>query len=411
MPTPTDPPAPHGGVLARTLQEHVNYPPHPPRRPTPLYTKSHHDMVVTEDLPCLVCGVRNSDLADPVRRADPAINPVGATQIETHHRMIEDSLIGAIDVGKWNRRVRPVLAHQHPEGAVYDHDFTPEEFARWAHGHRHNLWPLCVAGDTPVLREDGTHTPIGDVAIGDWVIGHDLQAHRVQAVHTRRGREDMAILDGVLMTLNHPILTLAGWRAAGVVGRGMVVRRVAPYRLDALAHAALCPVSHAPSSRLQMDLDLARIQPTAVRVAPVGASALATLRAPSVGHRLAAGPNGSLLLLEGSWQPVRRVLRCTRDIALYDLTVAGSRSFVAGDLAVHNCDVHHRAAKVGIHAITYPIWSVQDILVDGYDLTGYVAHSKEEAQALTELASTRGAAAWQDPSGELHTVDAHDPQP
>jgi hypothetical protein len=31
------------------------------------------------------------------------------------------------------------------------------------------------------------------------------------------------------------------------------------------------------------------------------------------------------------------------------------------------CDVHHRAAFLGIHEITYPIWSPADMLIDDFE--------------------------------------------
>lgn len=33
------------------------------------------------------------------------------------------------------------------------------------------------------------------------------------------------------------------------------------------------------------------------------------------------------------------------------------------------CDVHHRHSLVGIHAVTFPIWAPQDLLLDGIEYT------------------------------------------
>lgn len=129
--------------LIRTLREVAHYPEHPPRRPTPLYLKNHHLLVVEQDHGCLVCGVRNSDLQDPKRRDDRGINPWGAVQMETHHRLIEDSLALAIDLAKFNARVRPGLLKQTGDVSTYGHDFAQDEMLEWIHGHVHNLWCLC----------------------------------------------------------------------------------------------------------------------------------------------------------------------------------------------------------------------------------------------------------------------------
>jgi hypothetical protein len=72
-------------------------PPHPPRKETPLYRATHKRLVVTEDRPCYVCGVRRSDLRDPKRRADKTINPYGSKSVETHHWPVERSLADAVD--------------------------------------------------------------------------------------------------------------------------------------------------------------------------------------------------------------------------------------------------------------------------------------------------------------------------
>jgi hypothetical protein len=40
---------------------------------------------------------------------------------------------------------------------------------------------------------------------------------------------------------------------------------------------------------------------------------------------------------------------------VYDIEVAGCRSFVTSDLVVHNCVNHHRT-HYGIHVIPGPLW-------------------------------------------------------
>jgi hypothetical protein len=123
--------------LIRTLHETAHYPPHPPRKPTSLYLKTHKRLVEEEDRPCLVCGVRHSTMNDPAR------NRWGAIQIELHHHVIEDSLANAIDLAKFNKRVLPGLLRQTGNHSKYGHEFTQEEMIEWIHGDEGNLWPLC----------------------------------------------------------------------------------------------------------------------------------------------------------------------------------------------------------------------------------------------------------------------------
>jgi len=166
--------AEHGSKLIRTLQEHANYPAHVPRRPTALYTKNHHRLIVEEDRGCLVCGVRHSDLQDPKRRNDPKINPVGATQNETHHAHIEDSLANAIDLAKFNKRVRPGLLKRTGNQGKYGHDFTQDEMLEWIHGDADQLWVLCDRHHRSPLI--GSHAITGPIwGVQDLLLdGYDL---------------------------------------------------------------------------------------------------------------------------------------------------------------------------------------------------------------------------------------------
>ena len=87
-------------VLKRTLAESVMYPPHPPRTASALYERTHQQLVVIEDRPCAVCGVRHSTLGDP------SANPYGAAALETHHDLVEWA--GATEID-WDK-----LAADHP---------------------------------------------------------------------------------------------------------------------------------------------------------------------------------------------------------------------------------------------------------------------------------------------------------
>lgn len=90
-------------VISHVHETHVSVsnveltPPHPPRTETPVYRATHKRLVITEDRPCYVCGVRRSDLRDPVRRKDKTINPYGAKSNESHHWPVERSLADSID--------------------------------------------------------------------------------------------------------------------------------------------------------------------------------------------------------------------------------------------------------------------------------------------------------------------------
>jgi len=154
--------------LIRTLHETALYPPHPPRKPTARYLKTHHDLVVVKDLPCLVCGVRNSTLHDPAQ------NPRGAVHMETHHRLIEDSLANAIDVDKFNRKVLPALLRKSGDQEKYGHPFTREEMCDWIHGDADNMWILDdVCHRHPLV---GIHAITGPIwGVQDLLIdGYDL---------------------------------------------------------------------------------------------------------------------------------------------------------------------------------------------------------------------------------------------
>jgi len=121
----------------RMLEEIAFYPKHAKRTETPAYKRVHKDMVVTRDLPCLVCGVQNSTLKDPKK------NTYGAKQMETHHHVVEWALANAIDVGKFNRILRPNLAHKHPNNPDYQKVMTRKQILDWVDHSSDNLWVLC----------------------------------------------------------------------------------------------------------------------------------------------------------------------------------------------------------------------------------------------------------------------------
>lgn len=113
----------HIHLVRHTMHEDVFYPPHAPRTESEEYRAIHHQMLVVEDRPCFICGVRNSTLADP------AHNPKGAKELELHHLWVEWALADAVDAEKLSRWVGLPI--------------TADQLADWVDHHRRNLLPLC----------------------------------------------------------------------------------------------------------------------------------------------------------------------------------------------------------------------------------------------------------------------------
>lgn len=121
----------------RILDEIAFYPAHDKRLETPEYKKAHDHLIKTLDLPCMVCGVKQSTLKDPKH------NTYGAKQMETHHHVIEWALANAIDTEKFNKILLPHLAERHKANAEYQTPFTPEQVSAWVDHSEDNLWVLC----------------------------------------------------------------------------------------------------------------------------------------------------------------------------------------------------------------------------------------------------------------------------
>lgn len=71
-------------VLRRALDENVAYPPHPPRKNSPIYVKTHHHLVYEMDAPCWICGIRHST----------------GGAMETHHYRFEWASQFGLDLAK-----------------------------------------------------------------------------------------------------------------------------------------------------------------------------------------------------------------------------------------------------------------------------------------------------------------------
>jgi hypothetical protein len=66
-------------------------PPHPPRVETPEYKRAHTFLINRRNRPCHSCGVTKRTLKNPAK------NPLGATQMESHHFPVARSLLEACD--------------------------------------------------------------------------------------------------------------------------------------------------------------------------------------------------------------------------------------------------------------------------------------------------------------------------
>ncbi len=153
-PNAADDPTGHYHVVERMLDERAFYPAHDKRTESPAYAKVHHQMTVTDDKHCIVCGVQHSTLADTAK------NPFGAVQLETHHRTIEWALANAIDPVKFNAHIRPGLLHAAQARAKmagydatppayrefddkYAADMSVDDIHAWIDHGADNLWVLC----------------------------------------------------------------------------------------------------------------------------------------------------------------------------------------------------------------------------------------------------------------------------
>ena len=121
----------------RLLREIAFYPAHDKRKETAAYQAVHRDLTKKRDLPCLICGVRNSTLK---KKSE---NRYGARAMETHHHVIEWALANAVDLHKFNKAILPNLAARHPENAAYKQRFTAQQMLDWVDHSPDNLWVLC----------------------------------------------------------------------------------------------------------------------------------------------------------------------------------------------------------------------------------------------------------------------------
>lgn len=120
-----------------TLVEVSFYPDHEPRKATAAYKKVHKKLIIEEDQPCIICGVRNSILGNSDKNLYKAI------AMETHHCTIEWSLTNAIDIQKFNEVLRPRLLKEHPDRDLYKQNMTEKQIQNWIDHDEDNLVVLC----------------------------------------------------------------------------------------------------------------------------------------------------------------------------------------------------------------------------------------------------------------------------
>lgn len=120
------------------LMDPMFYPAHDQRTESKEYKRVHHELTVQKDLPCLVCGVRNSTLKDEKQ------NPYGASAMETHHHIVEWALANAIDPNLFSRALLPNLREKHKDNPDYKEEtFSEQEVRDWVDHSPDNLWVLC----------------------------------------------------------------------------------------------------------------------------------------------------------------------------------------------------------------------------------------------------------------------------
>lgn len=124
-------------LLRRAIQEAQLIPEHGPRKASAAYRRTHAKLINTQDRGCIVCGVSRKTLSDPDK------NPFDASQMETHHRLIEWSLTNAVDLAKFNERVLPGLRRRSPTRPDYQAPFNQAQLVQWIDADEDNMWVLC----------------------------------------------------------------------------------------------------------------------------------------------------------------------------------------------------------------------------------------------------------------------------
>lgn len=120
-------------ILHRNLDELVAYPPHPPRKSSPTYQRTHKHLVYQLDGPCWVCGIRHST----------------GGAMETHHAHFE-----------WASQNGLALARVTADWpAITDR----AKLAVWVDSEA-NMLVLCAA------HHRGKHTGIHEISYPAWLL-------------------------------------------------------------------------------------------------------------------------------------------------------------------------------------------------------------------------------------------------
>lgn len=183
------PAQPRTGALSRAHATHEAVsavevePPHAPRTETPLYRATHKRLVITEDRPCYVCGVRRSDLLDKTRRADLTINPYKAKAVESHHWPVERALAAAVDP--------ELVAAAFPSVRQY------KTFIEWVDSE-YNMLVLCSACHR--TADHAIHRALWQDVVATKFALRDVAGHRYEFAATPADAATVEAADEALVT-------------------------------------------------------------------------------------------------------------------------------------------------------------------------------------------------------------------
>jgi len=101
------------------------------------------------------------------------------------------------------------------------------------------------------------------------------------------------------------------------------------------------------------------------------------------------------LTLKTGWISVNHISISDYIGKVYDIQVEGSHSFIANNIAVHNCDVDHRSPTRGIHHIGDALEACKRFIIDGYILDDVATN------AATDLAKDAQLTASEVPNQQI----------
>ena len=303
--------------------------------------------------------------------------------LELHHSHVEFSLQNGVDL-KWLEADYPGISN-------------PDKVGAWVESADNLEW-LCLVPGSPVLMDDGSTRPIEDIVPGDRVITHDGTAQLVEGVSRKRYRGEVASFGGASFTPTHKLLTCRGWMSASqifnevrvhgsqvILLRGeqnevlrSVIGSLAVEMVDTFAgkQGASDHLFHDPSmfhdgslcavSSVDDNSDVSPWRngaPGSVSVGallPVKSGDATGVGAVETGPRAPVGvavKAGTADLTSPHMRWVAPMLTWGGFYSgwVHDLSVAHNHSFVAGGIAVHNCERHHRGMD-GVHLLSASDW-------------------------------------------------------